>query len=120
MFPKTDLTFILDLAFLLCFQVDEKLGHAEAMDNTSVDVMTHKKQKKHKKEKELEEEPTVVASAQYSPADSGQVSDGRTNLLCLILKKHPEQKEKNTNAITKGVKMFKRKELCLAEEYKTL
>ena len=121
MFHLTDLTiFHFIIAFLLCFQVNEKLGHAEAMDNTSVDVMTHKKQKKHKKEKELEEEPTVVASAQYSPADSGQVSDGRTNLLCLILKKHPEQKEKNTNAITKGVKMFKRKELCLAEEYKTL
>ena len=94
--------FLFIVALLLFFQVNEKLGHSEAMDNTSVDVMTHKKKrKKHKKEKELEEEPTVLASAQCSPADSGQVSDGRTNLLCVILKKHPEQKEKNTNAITK-------------------
>ena len=77
MFHKTDLTLLhFILVFLLCFQVNEKLGHSEAVDNTSVDVMTHKKKKKHKKEKELEEEPTVLASAQCSPADSGQVSDG--------------------------------------------
>ena len=121
MFQLTNLTiFHFIIAFLLCSQVNEKLGHAEAMDNTSVDVMTHKKKKKKHKKEELEEEPTLLASAQCSPADSGQVSDGRTNLLCLILKKHPEQKGKNTNAVTKGVKMFKRKELCLAEEYKTL
>ena len=44
------------------------------MDNTSVDVMTHKKKKKHKKEKEIEEEPIVLASAQCGPADSDQVS----------------------------------------------
>ena len=109
MFHKTDLTLLhFILAFLLCFQVNEKLGHAEAKDNTSVDVMTHKKKKKkkHKKEKEIEEEPSLLASAQCSPADSGQVSDGRTTLLCLILKKHPEQNKRNTNAITKGVKMF--------------
>ena len=68
------------IAFLLCFQVNEKLGHTEAVDNTSVDVMTHKKKKKkkHKKEKEIEEEPTLLASAQCSPADSGQVSEYRT------------------------------------------
>ena len=111
MFHKTDLTLLhFILAFLLCFQVNEKLGHAEAKDNTSVDVMTHKKKKKkkHKKEKEIEEEPSLLASAQCSPADSGQVSDGRTTLLCLILK-HPEQNKRNTNAITKGVKMFLKK-----------
>ena len=73
-FHETDLTishFI--IAFLLCFQVNEKLGHSAAMDNTSVDVMTHKKKKKHKKEKEIEEEPIVLASAQCS-SDSDQVS----------------------------------------------
>ena len=46
------------------------------MDNTSVDVTTHKKKKKH--EKEIKEEPTLLASAQCSPADSGQVSEYRT------------------------------------------
>ena len=108
MFHLIDLTiFQFIIAFLLCFQVNEKLGPTEAVDNTSVDVMTHKKKKKkHKKEKEIEEESTLLASAQCSPADSGQVSDGRTTLLCLILKKHPEQNKRNTNAITKGVKMF--------------
>ena len=51
------------------------------MDNTaSVDVMTHKKKKKHKKE-ELEEEPTLLASTQCSPADSDQVSEYRTGAL---------------------------------------
>ena len=82
MFHLTDLTiFQFIIAFLLCFQVNEKLGHTEAMDNTSVDVMTHKKKKKkkkHKKEKEIEEESTLLASAQCSPADSGQVSEYRT------------------------------------------
>ena len=50
------------------------------MDNTSVDVTTHKKKKKkkHEKEKEIKEEPTLLASAQCSPADSGQVSEYRT------------------------------------------
>ena len=81
MFQLTNLTiFHFIIAFLLCFQVNEKLGHAEAMDNTSVDVMTHKKKKKHKKE-ELEEEPTLLASTQCSPADSDQVSEYRTGAL---------------------------------------
>ena len=53
------------------------------MDNTSVDVTTHKKKKKkkkkkHEKEKEIKEESTLLASAQCSPADSGQVSEYRT------------------------------------------
>ena len=72
------------IAFLLFFQVNEKLGHTEAVDNTSVDVMTHKKKKKHKKEKELVEEPTVLASAQCSPADSGQVSECKNNVIFFI------------------------------------
>ena len=74
------------IAFLLCFQVNEKLGHTEAVDNTSVDVMTHKKKKKkkHKKEKELVEEPTVLASTQCSPADSGQVSECKNNVIFFI------------------------------------
>ena len=80
MFHLTDLTiFHFIIAFLLCSQVNEKLGHAEAMDNTSVDVMTHKKEKKKKKHKK--EEPTLLASAQCSPADSGQVSEYRTGAL---------------------------------------
>jgi len=80
MFHLIDLTiFQFIIAFLLSFQVNEKLGHTEAVDNTSVDVMTHKKKKKkHKKEKEIEEESTLLASAQCSPADSGQVSEYRT------------------------------------------
>ena len=67
---------------MLCFQVNEKLGHAEAMDNTaSVDVMTRKKKKKKHKKEELEEEPTLLASTQCSPADSDQVSEYRTGAL---------------------------------------
>ena len=74
------------VSFLLYFQVNEKLGHAEAMDNTaSMDVMTHKKKKKRKKEKELEEEPALLASAHLSPAESCQVSKHRTSLLFLLL-----------------------------------
>ena len=51
-----------------------------------MDVMTHKKKKKkkHKKEKEIEEEPTLLASAQCSPADSGQVSECKNNVIFFI------------------------------------
>ena len=86
--------FLFIVALLLFFQVNEKLGHSEAMDNTSVDVMTHKKKrKKHKKEKELEEEPTILASAQCSPADSGQVSECRTNVIVFIHGNMPKNEE---------------------------
>ena len=87
------------------------------MDNTaSVDVMTYnyKKKKKHKIKKELEEEPTLLASAHLSPAESGQVSGHRTSLLFLLLsdseheliRKHLKiEREKKTMRIIKGSKL---------------